>query len=251
MTATRDWYFVVDTTNPNALTAQTTAHKNENGVFVAHYTDGLTFDQYNAKNRGKFKLLSEPEYDEWLNGQFERICGNWEEISEESYWYLLECLPPQKWRDISNSLNVFAIMEAYTGNIHTFCLKDRKNNRYYKAMFPINADNERILNSFNEYQSNIYRYIGQCDKLRQTEEGEKNLQDMMDDPLESTREVFIKHCDIHPLIDEDETPESYLNHIDKEGAKYVWSMWGKNPCFYVEYGINVLVFVNFGHTSSN
>jgi len=168
----KDWYFIIDTTKPKALSAQNTATKNDKGQIIAHYTgkevktryvepngaemlkieftEGLTFDEYNKENGGTMKLLTNAEYDEWLNGQLKAICGDWEEITEKQYWYYLECVPPKKWRDLNEDLNVFFVGECYTANLYTCCIHDKANDKYFSALRPIGSANEALINDFEK-----------------------------------------------------------------------------------------------------
>lgn len=253
----KEWYFIVDTSKPRALNALNTATRNDTGQIIAHYTgkevktrhtapdgatvieiqftDGLTFDEYNKENGGKLKLLTSAEYDQWLNGQLKSICGDWKEITKKQYYYSLECVPPKRWRDLNENLNVFFVGECYTANLYTCCIHDKNSGRYFSALRPIGSTNEALINDFEKTpKTHLFKYLGQCDKLRQTEEGESNWQEMMKDPLETTRKAFIESCDITPLLDEDEEEHNYLNDLDKQGAKYFVSDWNNEMCLFIQ-----------------
>ena len=55
-------------------------------------------------------------------------------------------------------------------------------------------------------------YMGQCDKLRRTEQGERYWQEMMDHRTPISEEEFLAHVDPSPLLDEDETWAEWLEN---------------------------------------
>ena len=78
------------------------------------------------------------------------LCWNWEAISEEAYYNLLECVPPKRWRNIptvdSKLINVFAVGECYTLDLHTHCVLFE--GRHFKALAPIGVDDITLANKF-------------------------------------------------------------------------------------------------------
>jgi hypothetical protein len=63
--------------------------------------------------------------------------GAWKEISEEKYWYLLDCLPPKRWKDLSERVNLFFVGECYTATLYTACIHDKATDRFYSALWSI------------------------------------------------------------------------------------------------------------------
>lgn len=74
------------------------------------------------------------------------LCAEWKEITEERYNEMLNVLPPMKWRDVALGINVFAISEAYTGNLHAHFVKvsHGKEYRYLEALRPINSQDAEL-----------------------------------------------------------------------------------------------------------
>ena len=133
--------YIINHTNfkGNVLNTMPFVHKDaKNGKDIlnktyVHYTD-QTFEEYNKEHNNELIALTfdefYPIYDQYNKSAF---CKDWKEISKDQYDDLLNCLPPCKWHDLSNRFNSFYIMEAYTADIHTFCIKDRKTGKYYSA----------------------------------------------------------------------------------------------------------------------
>jgi hypothetical protein len=101
---------------------------------VLHYSDGLTFAQYNEQHGGGLIAQTWDEFWPVLEKyNTETYVKPWREITEEQYYDSLECLPPCKWHDLNNRFNSFFISEAWTADLHSFCIKDRKTGKYYSA----------------------------------------------------------------------------------------------------------------------
>ena len=45
-----------------------------------------------------------------------KYCRSWEEVTEDRYWEMLECLPPQMFKWFKGG-NIFRMSEYQTGNI--------------------------------------------------------------------------------------------------------------------------------------
>lgn len=58
----------------------------------------------------------------------------WEEISEDNYDEMRECLPPANWHDLNKRFNVFYCSEAQTGNLHGHYVIDRLTKKYYYGL---------------------------------------------------------------------------------------------------------------------
>ena len=81
-------------------------------------------------------------------------------------------------------------------------------------------------------------YLGQCDKLRVTEKGEYNWQQMVN--LANKKQVstlmFPTICDITPLLAEEETPTDFIANLVQEDPDTVCykSFWGHQICYYLQ-----------------
>ena len=81
------------------------------------------------------------------------------------------------------------------------------------------------------------KYIGQCDRVRRTPEGEELWQNMMKNAKKISEKEFLKHADVKILLDDDETWEMFKSyHSDLEfyksnnlyfiqtcGFEFIWS----------------------------
>lgn len=103
----------------------------------------LTFEEYKkVKGNENLKALTWEEIEPLYNDYKKGLQGEWQEITEDVYFDMLECLPPQKWHDLRHTsadnvngrFNSFYISEAYTADLHSFYIKDRKTGKYYTAL---------------------------------------------------------------------------------------------------------------------
>ena len=53
-------------------------------------------------------------------------------ITEQDFWYALECLPPEAWQT-KEDLEMFRMSEYYTSNITAHYMHDKLTNTYYEA----------------------------------------------------------------------------------------------------------------------
>jgi hypothetical protein len=80
-----------------------------------------------------------------------------------------------------------------------------------------------------------YKYIGLCDLLRRTPEGENNWQIMMENKKLVPEKDFITQCDFSPLLDEGETILDFLHyHSDDPDSNFYESIWDKIPCIFFQ-----------------
>jgi hypothetical protein len=105
-----------------------------NSTYV-HYLEGVTFAEYNKRHGGNLIAQTWDEFFIMLEKyNRETYIKPWKELTEEQYWDALECLPPCKWHDLNKRFNSFYISEAYTSDLHSFCIKDRKTGKYWQAI---------------------------------------------------------------------------------------------------------------------
>jgi len=71
-----------------------------------------------------------------------------EEITEERWDDMLNCLPPMKWHDFAAGLNVFFCSEAYTQDLHGCYIKDRTTGKCYTALRSRFINDEQLFNDF-------------------------------------------------------------------------------------------------------
>ena len=79
-------------------------------------------------------------------------------------------------------------------------------------------------------------YIGQCDILRKTFQGEDNWQKMMVDAQPTTLKIAMKACDLSVLCDEEETPEQLVDEWVKQDptTSAFFSNWGPHSCVFFQ-----------------
>lgn len=126
--------YIIDPTNFKGHVENTMPLVNADEInnTVVHYSKDVTFEEYNKQHNGKLIALPWDEFNEkYYQPYLQSLQKPFVEITEERYYDLLECLPPQGWRDLNNEWNVFYIMEAYTANLHTHVVKNRKTKKYH------------------------------------------------------------------------------------------------------------------------
>jgi hypothetical protein len=81
------------------------------------------------------------------------------------------------------------------------------------------------------------QYLGQCDVVRkQCDVNEQYWHIMMERAKPISDDDFINNVDMTPILEEDETPESYINDsrmADPETSAYK-SIWGDKPCMFFQ-----------------
>jgi len=70
-----------------------------------------------------------------------------------------------------------------------------------------------------------------CERLRQTEEGEKFWQDMMKHKVKIPEKRFLKNVNIRKVLDEDESWNDYKNDAEREGDPIKFYKSGKTYFF--------------------
>jgi len=81
-----------------------------------------------------------------------------------------------------------------------------------------------------------FRYLGQCDRLRSTPEGEANWQAMIRDHVRIGRARFMDACNTSAILDEPDRPlaEQMDDFVSDDPSSYfARSHWGDRPCFYL------------------
>ncbi len=93
----------------------------------------------------------------------------------------------------------------------------------------------KIINE--EIRKSIKQYIGQCNVLRgKCTDNEKYWQDMVKNKRPIPFNVFIKNVDIYAILDEGETPQTYIKELlisDPSTKSYI-STWGNDEAMFLE-----------------
>ncbi len=99
---------------------------------------------------------------------------------------------------------------------------------------------------------NKSKYIGQCDKIRQTLEGENFWQTLMNNRKEIKYEEFISIIDLtqfeNALCEDDETIETYINEAKRFDADlmfFVSIIEGKKYAFMQHAGFEFIFELNY------
>lgn len=144
----KDTYYILEEDKPFSGHCYNTMRGNG---MVDYQTPKIHFDEYNKGK--KLYYVDSDDIVKMLQDWHETIKTLFIETTEEEYDRLLNCLPPQKWHNITQRFNVFFMLEAYTADLHTCCLFDRKNQKYYVATRSIFESDSSLLKIIE--QSNI------------------------------------------------------------------------------------------------
>lgn len=108
-------------------------YEEELKITPVHYVNEH-FEDYNTKKGGGLVALDfDTFYNKYEKPYIQSLQKPFEEISEESYWERLECLPPMRWTyDEKTGVSFFFISEAYTSHLHSCIVKYK--GKYYEAL---------------------------------------------------------------------------------------------------------------------
>jgi len=99
---------------------------------IVHYTDSLTFEEYKkVKGNENLVIIDEEQLEEETRKYKRSRMKVFEEIPEEEFYRLYECLPPVRPRKRCGAFSFF-MQEADILSLHTFCFK--YNGKYYKGV---------------------------------------------------------------------------------------------------------------------
>lgn len=112
-----------------------------NATFV-HYTDNITFEQYNQANGGDLVALTWGEFEkDYYSPHLKSLQEDFNETTKERFWDGLECLPPKRWtREAGREF--FFIGECYTATLYRAFV--RIGEKYYTALRDIRATKEDL-----------------------------------------------------------------------------------------------------------
>lgn len=120
----------------------------------SYVSPDLTLEQYLTKKNNPnliattWEIFEENIYKPYINS----LQGEFKEITEEQYIYNLECVPPRKWHNVEQGIEVFWLGECYTANLYSLCicLTNGDNVKYYAALRPITLTDEKIKEQLKE-----------------------------------------------------------------------------------------------------
>lgn len=91
-----------------------------------------------------------------------------------------------------------------------------------------------------------YQYIGQCNIVRRCgPEHEERWQHMIASSKSVPLDEFVEKVDMTPLLDEDDTPASYLRDATRADptTRTYRSVWGDQACYFLQTAGFEFIFV--------
>lgn len=127
------------------------------GRIVTTFSDGIHDDYEKGKtledvrrreNNGSLEAVCKKEFEAMWERWESYLQGPFREITEEQYWYWLECVPPLRHRNGS-----FFVSEGYTGSLHQFCFK--RDGRYFTALRSKRLSNAELDSQIDEFLNKL------------------------------------------------------------------------------------------------
>ncbi len=110
---------------------------------------GLTLEELRKRENNPHLITVTPEQIMHKLDQCEKaIMQPFEEITQERYYDLMDCVPPKRM-----CRNGFFVGEAYSGTLHDLCFRLGK--RYFKGLRPITLSDNKIDCLINEFATKL------------------------------------------------------------------------------------------------
>lgn len=93
---------------------------------------------------------------------------------------------------------------------------------------------------------NKAKFIGTCDRVRRSEEGEANWQQMMARRKLFKLDMMMDRVDFSGVLDDGETVNQWLSDILKYDPSFecYLSQWGAQECYFIQVAGFEYIFVN-------
>lgn len=119
--------------------------------YVDYQDKPTTLEEYKIQKNNPHLIALDWDvfYKDWYEPYLIGLQKDWEEITEERYWEMLEVLPPVRWTQ--GIISFFFISEAYTANLHSCIIKDatdKNNPKYYEALRGIDTPAEKLVKNY-------------------------------------------------------------------------------------------------------
>lgn len=107
---------------------------------------GETIDEIRSLNpEHTFEVVAPEKVEELVNKYIAELTSEpFEEIDEERYWDMMECVPPAR-----QGRNWFFLGEAYNFDVHLFCFTD--GDRYFSGHRRVSMPREEIDKEINNH----------------------------------------------------------------------------------------------------
>lgn len=129
---------------------------NFDGTILTTMTDGehsdyggeILYELQLRDNNSNLKAVTRTECNRLLEEYHKSLCKPFEEITEEKYWYWLECVPPRRF-----NRNSFFVGECYTGTLYQFCFQ--LGDKYYTALRSIRLSDAELNKEINDFAKTL------------------------------------------------------------------------------------------------
>lgn len=113
---------------------------------------GQTLEELREMENNPYLIAVSPKRIMHLERRYDKsLAEPFEEISEERYWDLCECVPPERWCRDS-----FFVGEPYSGTLHTFCFKS--DGRYFKGLRSLCLSDKELYRQILAHKEKLHRH---------------------------------------------------------------------------------------------
>lgn len=114
------------------------------------YEQGETLEELRIReNNPNLNAVSWSEVEALMDKYENDLQTEFEEMTEERYDDLLNCLPPARWKGTR-----FFISEGYSGSLHQMCFQ-LENKKYYGALRSIRLSDAEISQQINDFRDKL------------------------------------------------------------------------------------------------
>ncbi|MEP2668956.1 MAG: hypothetical protein ABJH04_08170 [Cyclobacteriaceae bacterium] len=145
-------HFIIDPTNFKGY-AETSVTNGIVDFSLNLYDREMTFEEYKEfkKNPNLICLDFDTYYERYYKPFKNSLCGQWEEITPDTYDDMLNVLPPIKWcRD--SSVESFFVGEAFSDDLHGCYIQDKSNGKCYTALRSVRMDPAAIRTEYRQFR---------------------------------------------------------------------------------------------------
>lgn len=120
------------------------------------YTGGLSVEEYIASNPDKqLKVITEDEMVQRYLEFTKELQGPYIECTEKHFYDMMEVLPPKRMYNLTDTISMFFVGEAYSGTLHSIYIYDKLRDKYYTAVRDILMGDAELLEDFLSQTKNI------------------------------------------------------------------------------------------------
>ncbi len=120
------------------------------------YTNGLSVEEYISSNPDKqLKVITEDEMVQRYLEFTKELQEPYVECTAKNYDDMLSVVPPKRMYNLTDTISMFFVGEAYSGSLYSIYIYDRFRDKYYTAVRDILLKDDELLEDFLSQTKNI------------------------------------------------------------------------------------------------